>query len=242
MSRQLLMMDGLKRRPLLLQWLVALLVLATLWGGLGPALAQDGPGGSSSIVTRECDPPNQCFSSVEARQTYAAQNSCYFLEDICTEFDPGASNQAREEDRGFWGRLWDAGVGAIQYGYDFVRGLVAGLGDQISDLIDLLSDPVEAVRGLADLGRRFYEDPEGTIRSLALLIGQETVDTIPEPLNAVPMTWKSGVEGDLQRPISSPINRVNQEGGRVFGNKFRVPTKQGNVITMTVRPQYDGSN
>ncbi len=176
------MMDGLKRRPLLLQWVVALVVLTMLWGSLGPVFAQNGSGGDSNgsgdIITRECDPPDRCFSSVEARRDYATQNSCYFLEDICTDFDPEAGNRARDEDRGFWGRLWDAGVGAIQYGYDFVRGLMAGLGDQIRGLIDLVSDPIEAARGLVELGRAFYNDPEGTVRSLAQLIGQEAVDTI----------------------------------------------------------------
>lgn len=199
-----LMMDGLKRRPLLLQWVVALLMLTLLLGSISPAFAQDGSGGESNgsggIIARECDPPNRCFSSVEARQDYAAQNSCYFLEDICTDFDPEAGNRAREEDRGFWGQLWDAGVGAIQYGYEFVRGLMAGLGDQISDLFDLLSDPIEAARGLADLGRRFYEDPEGTIRSLAQLIGQEAVSTITR-------ATQCGAY-DLGRVIGQNINPV----------------------------------
>jgi hypothetical protein len=199
-----LMMDGLKRRPQSLQWIVALLLLTMLWGSLAPVFAQDGSdGGTDSgggIVTRECDPPTQCFRSVEARREYAAQNSCFFLEDVCTDFDPEAGNQARDEDRGFWGRLWDAGVGAIQYGYDFVRGLVAGLGDQISDLLDLLSDPVEAVRGLADLGRRFYEDPEGTIRSLAQLIGNEAVSMITR-------ATRCGAY-DLGRVIGQNINPV----------------------------------
>ena len=42
-----LMMDGLKRRPQLLQWIVALLLLTMLWGSLAPVFAQDGSDGGT---------------------------------------------------------------------------------------------------------------------------------------------------------------------------------------------------
>lgn len=132
---------------------------------------------SSSIALTQCQ-PGRCFSSAAARQEYATQNRCYFLEDVCTEFDRSKGNVAQEEDRGFWGSLWDAGVGAMEYGYDFVRGLFAGLGDQIKDLIDFASDPLEAARGLVELGKAFYDNPKKTLDSLATLIGQEAVNTI----------------------------------------------------------------
>lgn len=159
--------------------LAAVLALVLLWSQLGVAYSQGaGSGGEGGgIAITECE-RNQCFSSVDARQSHAQRNNCYFLEDVCSNFDREAGNRAQEEDRGFWGRLWDAGVGAIQYGYEFIKGLFVGLGDQISDLIDLASDPIEAARGLAELGKQFYDDPAGTIESLAQVLGQEAVNTI----------------------------------------------------------------
>ena len=172
--------------------LITLMASTTVWS------QDEASSPSPSIVTQEC-PRNQCFASVEERKAFGVANSCYFLEDICTDFDPGEQG-ADDEDRGFWGSLWDAGVGAIEYGYEFVKGLFVGLGDQITDLIGLLSDPLEAAKGLIELGKQFYDDPQGTIETLGAVIGQDLV-------NQFNQATQCGAY-DLGRVIGQNINPV----------------------------------
>mgnify|MGYP000205632094 FL=1 len=56
--------------------------------------------------------------------------------------------------------------------------MFTGLISQITDIIDLISDPVAVAQGLITLGKAFYDDPKGTLAALAELLGQEAVDTI----------------------------------------------------------------
>lgn len=126
-----------------------------------------------------CDPPPVCFASVEARQAWAAQNRCRFLEDVCTQTTPENDHRgAQQEDRGFWGNLWHGIESQLVYGYEFVKGLLTGLKDQVADLFSLVTNIDEAVQGLVALGRAFHDDPHATLRTLAGLLGQAAVDTI----------------------------------------------------------------
>ncbi|MDO9253346.1 MAG: RNase A-like domain-containing protein [Hydrogenophaga sp.] len=138
-----------------------LLVLALLGGTLGVAHGQSGGTSASdasnssfSPVTEECK-PDQCFTSVQARQSYAKANSCYFLEDVC---DPEGS---KGKEQGTWA--------AAQ---SFAEGLWDGLGDQIGELLEMLGSPIETAQAVYELAKAFYDDPVGTAKALASLAGE----------------------------------------------------------------------
>jgi hypothetical protein len=138
-----------------------LLVLALLGGTLGVARGQSGGTSSSSSssssfspVTEECKSV-QCFSSVQARQSYAKANSCYFLEDVCD------SEGSKGEKQGAWA--------AAQ---SFAEGLWDGLGDQIGELLEMLGSPIETAQAVYQLAKAFYDDPAGTAKALASLAGE----------------------------------------------------------------------
>jgi len=162
---------------------MTLIVVMCVVGLLPPAqaLAQVStpPGGSSGgIITKTCE-PNVCFTSQAAKDKYAKDNQCKFLEDVCSKTKPENDNVgAKPEDAGFWGGLWNDVKSALTYGYEFVKGLFAGLKEQVTDLYNLISDPAEAVKGLIALGKAFFDDPKGTLATMAELLGQEAVDTI----------------------------------------------------------------
>lgn len=171
-------------RPLPSRVLLLLLALLMSFMQVLPAWSQPaaeaGAGNQSiSINWQICPPQPLCFHSVEARQAWAKEHNCRFLEDVCEKTTPDQDKQgATEADKGFWGDLWGKVSGALTYGYEFVKGLFAGLKDQIGDLIDLISNPLEVAEGLIELGKAFYDDPKGTLAMLAELLGQEAVDSI----------------------------------------------------------------
>ncbi|MCW8183021.1 hypothetical protein D8B29_27040, partial [Verminephrobacter eiseniae] len=53
-----------------------------------------------------------------------------------------------------------------------------GLKDQVTDLWQMLTNPAEVISGLVELGKAFFNDPDGTLKMLAGLLGQEAIDTI----------------------------------------------------------------
>jgi hypothetical protein len=173
--------------------LILLLVFAVLFSSLGQTWAQSRPAllgsssalpssstpASSGIVTAICEPPPICFQSKEARQAYAQQHQCQFLEDVCEKTPASADNKgAPTADQGFWSGLWGSVSSGLTYGYEFGKGLFSGLKGQITDIIDLISNPLEVAQGLAALGKAFYDDPKGTLVILGELLGQGAVDTI----------------------------------------------------------------
>jgi hypothetical protein len=156
---------------------VAWLVLLLLVQALSPAWAAESS--SSTIVTKICPAPPICFKSKEERQTWAKQNNCKFLEDVCEKTPASEDDKgAKAEDQGFWSGLWNDVSGAVKYGYEFGKGLFSGMKEQITDVIDLISNPGEVAAGLVHLGKAFFNDPKGTLATLGQLLGQEAVDTI----------------------------------------------------------------
>jgi hypothetical protein len=156
-------------------WLM--LSLASPWANAQPA--SPAPGGIGSTIKTICPNPGVCFRSQEAKDNWAKEKNCQFLEDVCSKTPASEDNKgAKAEDAGFWGGLWNQVSGALQYGYEFSKGLFTGLISQVTDIIDLISDPLEVAKGLVALGKAFYDDPKGTLATLAELLGQEAVDTI----------------------------------------------------------------
>lgn len=148
-------------------------------GTLAPAWAQTSTPSNGGGIKTICPNPGVCFANKAAKDKWAADNNCQFLEDVCEKTPANADDKgAKPEDAGFWSGLWNDVAGAVQYGYEFSKGLFAGLKGQITDIIDLISDPVEVAKGLVALGKAFYDDPKGTMAALAELLGQEAVDTI----------------------------------------------------------------
>jgi len=72
----------------------------------------------------------------------------------------------KEEDSGFFGSLWDDLIDLGKAAYDFVRGFWEGIKSQLSDIVSLVTDPVETAKGLYELGKAFIEDPEGVARMI----------------------------------------------------------------------------
>lgn len=139
------------------------LTVSLSWGAFGSAQAAidltgnssaDGSSGSFTPVTEECK-PGRCFSSAQARQTYAKDNSCYFLEDVCD-----AEGSKGEEQS------------LLAKARSFAKGVADGLGDQFDEIVALLSGPIEAFNAMVALIDAFIDDPEGTILALASLAGE----------------------------------------------------------------------
>lgn len=140
-------------------------------GGMTPA---PGSGGGIKLI---CNMPGTCPTK-QAREEYAKKNNCQFPEDVCEK--PTADDDhkgANERDKGFWGTLWNSVKGSVTYGYEFVKGVVAGLKGQIADLWNMVTNPGEVISGLVELGKSFFKDPKGTMQALGQMLGQEAVDT-----------------------------------------------------------------
>ncbi|MDY0977221.1 polymorphic toxin-type HINT domain-containing protein [Massilia sp. CFBP9012] len=143
-------------------------------GGGGMTPVPPGSGGGIKLI---CDMPGTCPTK-QAREEYAKKNNCQFPEDVCEK--PSADDDhkgANERDKGFWGSLWDSVKGSVTYGYEFVKGVVAGLKGQIADLWNMVTNPGEVISGLVELGKSFFNDPKGTMQALGQMLGQEAVDT-----------------------------------------------------------------
>lgn len=74
--------------------------------------------------------------------------------------------------------MWSDVKDGLVYGYEFMKGLVFGLKDQVTGLWELVSNPGEVFSGMVALGKAFYDDPDGTLAMLGELLGQEVVDSI----------------------------------------------------------------
>ena len=168
-----MLMTFLRRTALQRAVVIVLLLMMSLIHGIAP-LAQ-----AATPVWQICNPPPVCFASKEARHAWAEANHCRFIEDVCETTPPDADNKgASDADQGFWGSAWGEVKSGLVYGYEFVKGLLTGLKDQIGDLLSLIGNVDEVVPGLIDLGKAFYNDPQGTLLKLAELLGQEAIDAI----------------------------------------------------------------
>ena len=142
-------------RNFLMQRLVAVLMLLSL--GLGilmPARAElpfppnDGGGGGISMPPGICKPPPMQCLTKDAKEQWAKDHHCKFLEDVCSKTSAADDkNGASAADQGFWGDLWSGVKDGLVYGYEFVKGLFAGLKGQVTDLYHMVTNPTEAING-----------------------------------------------------------------------------------------------
>jgi hypothetical protein len=135
------------------------------------------PGGGGGIKLLCQVPPGICPTK-EFREEWAKKNNCQFPEDVCEKTNASDDRYGpKDKDEGFWGSLWDGVKGSVTYGYEFVKGVVAGLKGQLSDLWNMVTNPGEIISGLVALGQSFYDDPKGTMKALGEMLGQEAVNT-----------------------------------------------------------------
>jgi hypothetical protein len=164
-------------RHRLLQRVVALVMLTIFTlGSMVTATAQQSTPG---ITYKMCKPPPFVCLGKEAKEKWAKENNCRWPEDVCKSTPPDKDNLgAADADKGLWGNMWSEVKAGLVYGYEFVKGLMIGLKDQIADIYNMVKNIDGVVSGLIDLGKAFFKDPKGTLKQLAGLIGQEAVDTI----------------------------------------------------------------
>jgi hypothetical protein len=161
--------------------LIIVLILMTLTQSLSVWAQQSG------VVWEICNPPPVCFATKAAKQAWAEANHCRFIEDVCEKNPASGDNKgASDADAGFWGSAWSQVKDGVVYGYEFVKGLLAGLKSQVADLFDLVTNLDEVVAGLIDLGKAFYTDPKGTLQKLGELLGQEAIDAITKATQCGP--------------------------------------------------------
>lgn len=142
-------------------------------GGMTPV--PPGTGGGIQLI---CQMPAGSCPTKQAREEHAKKNNCKFPEDVCEKTSASDDNKgANDRDKGFWGSMWDKVAGAFDQGYEFVKGVVAGLKGQLTDLWDMVTNIDEVLSGLATLGKAFYDDPKGTMKALGEMLGQGAVDT-----------------------------------------------------------------
>lgn len=141
----------------------------------------------SGVTYEICNPPPVCFATQEAKQAWAAENHCRFIEDVCDKNPASTDNKgASDADQGFWGNAWRDVKNGLVYGYEFVKGVVTGLKNQVADLLDLIVNLDAVVMGLIDLGKAFYNDPKATLIKLGELLGQEAIDAITKATQCGP--------------------------------------------------------
>jgi len=79
----------------------------------------------------------------------------------------------KDEDKGFWGSLWDEVKDGLVAGYEFVKGFWEGMKKQVADLGNLLAHPIDTAKGLIELGKQFVKEPAKTAKMIADALGEE---------------------------------------------------------------------
>ncbi len=87
--------------------------------------------------------------------------------------DEDTQGASGNDDAGFWGELWTGVKDGLKEGYEFIKGFWAGMREQIGDLIDAITSPVETVKGLIALGQALIDDFEGTVRQIGEVLGKD---------------------------------------------------------------------
>jgi hypothetical protein len=239
------------RRPWFACPLVLLLVFALLLASITPALAQLPPPGGIKPVCK----PMVCLANQAAKDQYAKENNCKFLDEICSSKTPQEDKDgAKDEDKGFWGELWGDIKGALVYGYEFVKGLLVGLKDQVADLVKMITNLDDVVGGLVELGKAFFDDPKGTLALMGEMLGQEGFDTVAKAtqcgaydLGHVIGSYVSPVFGlKLATTLSKYSGKLadaskaikREYGCASFGAGTKVMTEAGPLAIELIRPGH----
>jgi hypothetical protein len=116
-----------------------------------------------------------------ARDAHAKANKCVFLQDTCkkTPIEEDTKGPASSSPNMLM-KLWDGITTYITDGYEFAKGMVLGLIQQIKDIWDLVTNPVEVAEGLYQLGKALISHPKDTIDALKTLLSKAAQDTLTQ--------------------------------------------------------------
>jgi len=206
---------------------IFLIAVFSLLPPLSALAQQSTPPGGGGVVWRICESPGTCFANQTAKDNYAAEHNCRFLEDVCSK--GSLDNQgAQAGDEGFWGNLWNSVKGSLVYGYQFVKGLLEGLKNQVTDIIDLVMNLGTVLGGLVDLGKAFYSNPRETIKALGELLGQGAVDTLTQASQCGPYDLGKVIGGYVSPAIAIKVaTKLTRYGGKVADAVRRVKLDVG---------------
>lgn len=221
-------------RRILLVFLAVLLLVSNS----APAWAQ--------VTYKICPDPGVCFASKEAKDKWAKERNCRFLEDVCDKAPVKDDNKGPQgDDSSLWGKLWGGIKSGLTYGYEFLKGLYSGFKDQLAGLLELVTNVDDVVVGLIKLGKAFYDNPKETLATLAQVLGQDAIDTITRatacgpydlgkvigqnisPVVAVKLATRIGKYGDK---LADAVRVTKMEiGCASFAAGTEVLTPSGNV-------------
>ncbi|HEU4775904.1 MAG TPA: polymorphic toxin-type HINT domain-containing protein [Telluria sp.] len=211
------MLTGHVRRSVPQQTFLYFLIF---WMSLVPVLsarAQQSTPGNVLGVKTICQ-PNQCFTNQAVKDQYAKEHNCQFLEDVCTKKPAMDDNKGMQPgDESIWGKATDfVRNSGLVYGYEFVKGIIIGIKDQVTDLMDFVMNLDDVMGGLYDLGKAFYNDPKGTIQMLGQMLGQEMVDTLTKATQCGAYDLGHVIGGYISPALVLKVaTRLTKYGGKV---------------------------
>ena len=160
----------------------------------------------------------------------------------CETTTPEEDNQgAQDEDRGFWGNLWDGIKDGLTQGYEFVKGFWQGIKNQLGDLLDLVLHPIETAKGLIELGKAFFNDFEGTIKMIGEALGQDfstlvhcgafdrgrIIGEYANPVFMLKLATRLAKFGSLAKAVQNTLRIQKRLGCASFGAGTEVWTSDG---------------
>jgi hypothetical protein len=177
-------------------WLIFLVIINTTFSAwAGGALTSELTGSTATTSSQNtslmpgmsvCKPLVGCFATEEqakqARDANSKAANCVYLQDVCKKTPVSEDTQGPNSsaDSNIFKQLWNGVSTKIQEGYEFGKGIIAGLAGQIADILDLITNPGEVIDGLWNLGKALIADPEATLKALADLLGDEAKKTLQQ--------------------------------------------------------------
>lgn len=135
--------------------------------GFGSASRPLSTTGSTNTPARE---PNDTDAEVADPASTTTKNEA--AAPVCSPTQ-GAAARDPEQDRGVLRQIWGELRSLAGTAVEFVKGFWEGIKEQLDDLVDLITDPIEVARGLYQLARNFIDDPAGTARAIGEALGKD---------------------------------------------------------------------
>jgi len=86
---------------------------------------------------------------------------------------PGAAAREPDQDSGVLRQIWGELKSLAGTAVEFIKGFWEGIKEQLDDLVELITDPIEVAKGLYQLARNFIDDPAGTARAIGEALGKD---------------------------------------------------------------------
>jgi hypothetical protein len=85
----------------------------------------------------------------------------------------GAAARDPDQDSGVLRQIWGELKSLAGTAVEFIKGFWEGIKEQLDDLVELITDPIEVAKGLYQLARNFIDDPAGTARAIGEALGKD---------------------------------------------------------------------